>query len=433
MLSELMNRTMKISVIGLGYVGLPLAVALAKHFRVIAFDIDKEKIQDLTEGDAYRTQLDLSKDQSNNLLFTDDARSLSQAQMYFVCVPTNVFEDKTPDLSPLEQSSKLIGKYLNVGDIVVYESTVYPGCTEEICIPILEEESRLTINQDFSVGYSPERIVPGDDMHALESIVKIASASNETALNTICITYETILKNKIYKTSSIKVAEAAKVIENTQRDLNISLMNELAILLSKLDINTKEVLDAASTKWNFHRYTPGLVGGHCINVDPFYLLYKSRQVGYEPQVIAAGRHVNDSIPSYICDSLIEDLRAIDKNPSTCKVLIMGLSFKENVADYRNSKVIDLYDELKSKLHQVEVEDAWIDLKALEKSHPRIIARRDVSDENDKPYDAIIVATGHEEYHGLKEEYFINRMGVSPILYDIKGIYVDFHNLTYWTL
>ena len=435
MLSELLNGSKKISVIGLGYVGLPLAKAFANYFQVIAYDIDPAKIETLLAKDSSAQGKVLIKEQSEDLYITHDASLLSQAQMYFVCVPTDVHLDKTPDLTPLKESSKLIGQYLKKGDIVIYESTVYPGCTDEVCIPLLEKHSDLKINEDFSVGYSPERIVPGDDTHALQSIVKIASASNEVALDTICEIYEKILEHKIYRTSSIKVAEAAKVIENTQRDLNISLMNELAILLNKLDINTKEVIEAASTKWNFHKYTPGLVGGHCINVDPFYLLHKARQVGYEPQVIAAGRHVNDSIPSYISESLSDDLKLVGKDPSSCKVLIMGLSFKENVPDYRNSKVIDLYNELVCLSLSVEVEDEWIDQERLKITHPKIVIRDKGEDQKAKKgtYDAVIVATAHNEYRDLAETDFLNIMGESPILYDVKGIYSDFQNVVYWTL
>ena len=343
---DLIDKKKAISVTGLGYVGLPLALEFAKHFHVIGFDINAERVEMMNNGIDPSQELDSSAFDDTDIRFTADSSDLKEAHFHIIGVPTDIDEHQTPNLRPLLSASKSVGSALKEGDYVVYESTVYPGCTEEDCLPILENESGLSLSSDhFKLGYSPERIVPGDKVRTLTKILKIVSGSDSGATTEIENVYRHIIEAGIYKASSIKVAEAAKVIENTQRDINISLMNELAIIFDKIGIDTNEVIEAAGSKWNFHKYRPGLVGGHCIGVDPFYLMHKAKEIGHDPQVIAAGRRVNDYIPHFVAKRVVQALIEKNKNPKESKVLVMGITFKENVSDIRNSKVSNLVKEL----------------------------------------------------------------------------------------
>ncbi|WP_421796951.1 nucleotide sugar dehydrogenase [Haliscomenobacter sp.] len=430
MFTELIQKEKLIAVVGLGYVGLPLALEMAKHFRVIGFDINQERIALMQKGIDPTRELDSTAFQNVDITFTANATDLEQAHFFIVAVPTDIDEHKVPNLIPLQRASLSVGKALKPGDYVVFESTVYPGCTEEDCAPILEEHSGLKVVQDFKIGYSPERINPGDKTRTLPNILKIVSGCDDETLSTISRVYGRIIDAGIYEASTIKVAEAAKVIENIQRDLNISLVNELAIIFDKMDIDTNAVLAAAGTKWNFHRYAPGLVGGHCIGVDPYYLLHKARQLGIEPQVIAAGRRINDSMPVWVAKNLVQTLLQKGKNPSTSKVLVMGITFKEDVADIRNSKVVDLVKELMTYSIHVHIVDPC--------ASPNEVAHEyqlSLSEGTSKDYDAILVAVAHQQYKALSFEYFqsISRNGL--ILFDLKGLYPHCKSLatTYWTL
>lgn len=425
---DLLEKKKSISVIGLGYVGLPLALEFAKYFKVIGFDINEERIEMMKKFIDPSKELDKEAFYEKDIFFTSDSKDLQQAHFHVIGVPTDINEHKVPNLYPLRSATESVAKSLKKGDYVLYESTVYPGCTEEECLPILKKISGLEIGKDFKIGYSPERIVPGDKKNTLVNILKIVSGSDNEALNEISRVYKKIIKAGIYKASSIKVAEAAKVIENTQRDINISLINELALIFDKLDIDTKEVIDAAGTKWNFVKYYPGLVGGHCISVDPFYLMHKAIQVGVEPKVIAAGRSVNDTIPKYIAKRLVQFLIEKGKNPGESKVLVMGITFKENVSDIRNSKVVDLVSELMGYSINVHLTDPF--------ASPNEVAHEYGISMIDHPvgkYDAIIIAVGHEEYKIKGKEYFKEISNDELILFDIKGIMnsEDFDN--YWKL
>lgn len=422
------NATHTIAVIGLGYVGLPLALSFAKHFPVIGYDIDDAKISAMQEGVDPSKELSPEHFEDTRITFTNDATHLAKAQTYFVCVPTGLYEDQQPDLTPLELASSTIGRVLSKGDTVIFESTVFPGCTEEVCLPLLEKHSTLVAHRDFSLAYSPERIVPGDPMHSLKTVQKVVGANDELTAQRVASLYQVILDQDVYIAPSIQVAEAAKIVENIQRDINISLINELAIVFHKMGINTQEVLKAAKTKWNFHAYSPGLVGGHCINIDPFYFLYKARQLGHEPQVIAAGRNVNDSIPQFIAKALVDKLSALDKKPKDCRVLVHGITFKENVADIRHSKVIDLVHDLKDHGLQVDIIDPHADATRLEKRNNLTL-----SPAPNGPYDAVIVAVAHTAYRSLDEAYFLDLMPESPILFDVKACYATFTGLDHWTL
>ena len=377
MYQELLSKKKKLAVIGLGYVGLPIALEFAKHFSVIGFDINEERVEMMRNGIDPSKELDKSAFDETDILFTADLVDLSTASFFIVAVPTDIDHHKVPDLTPLLKASETVGKVIKKGDYVIYESTVYPGCTEEDCIPIVEQfsskkqttftiasgdffepEGNLVAGKDFKYGYSPERIVPGDKVRTLTTILKIVSGCDEESLEEISKVYGQIIKAGIHRADSVKVAEAAKVIENTQRDINISLMNELSIIFDKMNIDTKAVIEAAGTKWNFHKYHPGLVGGHCISVDPFYLMHKAKKLGLDPQVIAAGRRVNDYIPHFIAKRLVQTLIEEGKNPGDSKVLVKGITFKEDVADIRNSKVVDLVKELMDYSLNVHIVDPW---------------------------------------------------------------------------
>lgn len=431
MYQKLLDRKRKICVVGLGYVGLPIALEFAKYFDVIGFDIKEDRVQMMKNGEDPSKELDSSAFDNKTIHFTSNAEDIKEASFYVIAVPTDIDEHRVPNLRPILGASDTVGKVLSKGDYVVYESTVYPGCTEEDCLPILEELSGLKVNDDFKLGYSPERIVPGDKKRTLTKITKIVSGSDKKATKNIGKVYDHILEEGIYEASSIKVAEAAKVIENTQRDLNISLMNELSMIFDRMGIDTKEVLDAAGTKWNFLKFHPGLVGGHCISVDPYYLLHKSKQLGIDPQVIAAGRRINDKMPAFVAKRAVQQLIEKGKNPGQCKALIMGVTFKEDVADIRNSKVIDLIKELMSYSVHVHVTDHHASPNEL--AHEYGISMVDsISDD----YDAVIVAVGHKKYHGYDMDYYKSITKEDPILIDLKGIYDKDKwekSMTYWRL
>ncbi len=427
----LLAKEKKISVIGLGYVGLPLALEFAKKFSVVGFDINEQRVEMMKNGEDPSKELESEAFEDKDILFTANPDDLKQAHFHVVAVPTPIDGHNNPNLRPLLGASKTVGAILKKGDYVIYESTVYPGCTEEDCVPILEEESGLKFNRDFKVGYSPERINPGDKEHTVAKILKIVSGSDDESLEEIANVYGEVITAGIYKANGIKVAEAAKVIENTQRDLNIAFMNELSVIFDKMNIDTKSVLEAAGTKWNFLKFSPGLVGGHCIGVDPYYLLHKSKQLGYTPQIITSGRKINDEMPAHISKRLVQLLIQRGKNPGDSKVLVMGITFKENVADIRNSKVADLVKELMQFSINVHLVDPH--------ASPNEIAHEYRLTLMDKPandYDAVIVAVAHDEYKVLDMDYFKSLMNGQPIFFDLKGIYENAaanNGLTYWRL
>lgn len=429
MYEALIRKEKIVAVIGLGYVGLPLALAFAKHFRVIGFDLDPARVAMMRKQEDPSRELLAQDFMDTDIVFSSDPEDLKSAQFFIVSVPTDIDEHKVPDLSPLKNAAISIGKALKQGDYVVFESTVYPGCTEEDCLPILESTSGLKMGADFKLGYSPERINPGDKMRPLTKILKIVSGCDAEALEIISKTYGQVIEAGVYKASSIKVAEAAKVIENTQRDLNISLMNELAIIFDRMGIDTHEVIEAAATKWNFLKYYPGLVGGHCIGVDPYYLLYKAVQLGYEPQVILSGRRVNDGMPAWIAKRLIQLLTQRDKNPSMAKVLVLGITFKENVADIRNSKVAALVRELQDYAVNVHVVDPHASPNEVAHEYKLTLADK-ISD----GYDAVIVAVAHRDFLHFDSSFFLKISNEKPILMDLKGLYADVDEaIEYWRL
>ncbi|MDB5227660.1 MAG: nucleotide sugar dehydrogenase [Bacteroidota bacterium] len=418
-----------IGVIGLGYVGLPIALELAKKFKVIGFDINQSRVDMMQKQNDPSNELPQTAFRDCDITFTADTEILKKATFYIVAVPTPVDEHNVPDLNPLTKASITIGKVIKKGDYVVFESTVYPGCTEEDCVPLIEQHSGLKYKEDFKVGYSPERINPGDKLHTLTKITKIVSGCDEEALENIAAVYDAIIEPGVFKATSIKVAEAAKVIENTQRDLNIALMNELSQIFSLMNIDTSDVLEAAGTKWNFLKFQPGLVGGHCIGVDPYYLTYKSNELGYKPQIILSGRSINDGMPHYIAKKVVRSLLGKGKNPSQCRALIMGATFKENVTDIRNSKVFDLYRELQDYHVEVEMTDPFASAQEVHEEY-----NVDLKKEATGKYDVIIVAVPHDAYKQLEENYFLNLAKEDGILVDIKNLYKSkISTLSYWTL
>ncbi|MDF1868646.1 MAG: nucleotide sugar dehydrogenase [Saprospiraceae bacterium] len=430
MYKELINKEKKIAVIGLGYVGLPLALVFAKKFSVIGFDISEPRVEMMKNGIDPSKELESEAFKNKDIVFTTNPDDLKDAQFFVVAVPTPIDEHKNPNLKPVISASKTVGNALKKGDYVVFESTVYPGCTEEDCIPVMEELSGLKFNEDFKVGYSPERINPGDKERTVETILKIVSGSDEESLEEIAKVYDEVIIAGVYRASSIKVAEAAKVIENTQRDLNISLMNELAIIFDKMDIDTQEVLKAAGTKWNFLKFSPGLVGGHCIGVDPYYLVHKAKQIGYDPLVILSGRRINDGMPAFIAKRLIQKLIKKGKNPQDAKVLMMGITFKENVSDIRNSKVADLVRELMDYSINVHVCDPYASPNEVAHEYKLTLVENTSND-----YDAIVVAVAHDEYKKLNAGFFKSITTENPILMDLKGILnpSETDGLDYWKL
>ena len=414
-----MDREEKIAVIGLGYVGLPLAIEFSKKYEVIGFDISQERINNLRNGiDLTLETTSEELNNSKNLLFTSERSDLSDSNIYIVTVPTPIDDLKKPDLEPLKKASEMIGSILCNGDIVIYESTVFPGATEEFCVPILEKNSNLKFNTDFFVGYSPERINPGDKKHRLPDIRKVTSGSNKITAKKIDDLYGSIITAGTYLAESIKVAEAAKVIENTQRDINIALMNELSIIFNKLDINTYQVLEAAGTKWNFLKFSPGFVGGHCIGVDPYYLTYRSKKAGYSPKIILAGRNLNDEMASIISEEVIFELQKNKINPTKSKILILGFSFKENCPDIRNTKIIDLFKCLEKSGANVDIHDPWCDSKNVENEYNiQLNAEPKINN-----YDAVILAVPHNTFKDMGVEKIKAFGKKNSIFCDLKNVF-----------
>ena len=432
---KIVNREEKISLVGLGYVGMPIAVAFAKKVDVIGFDTNSAKIE------LYKNGIDPTNEVGNDVIanttvqFTCDETELRKAKFHIVAVPTPVNDDHTPDLTPVEGASRIVGRNLTRGSIVVYESTVYPGVTEEVCVPILEKESGMKCGVDFKVGYSPERINPGDKVHRLETIIKIVSGMDEETLDTVAKVYELVVEAGVHRAGSIKVAEAAKVIENSQRDINIAFMNELSIIFNKMGIDTRSVLEAAGTKWNFLKFVPGLVGGHCIGVDPYYLTYKAEQLGYHSQIILAGRRINDDMGKYVAENVVKKLIAADIPVKGAKIAILGFTFKENCPDTRNTKVIDIYRELQEYGITPVVADPAADDAEAKRLYG--IQFADVADVKDM--DAVILAVSHEQFKGLSVADFDRFYNGTrkKVLIDVKAMLdkPSFENAgyTYWRL
>jgi UDP-N-acetyl-D-galactosamine dehydrogenase len=408
----------KIGVIGLGYVGLPLAVEFGKRFPTLGFDIDASRVQELRAGTDRTLEVDkASLAQAGQLVYSGNLDDLRDCNVFVVTVPTPIDSAKRPDLTPLTRASETLGKVLKRGDLVVYESTVYPGCTEEVCVPILERISGLVFNADFFAGYSPERINPGDKQHRVNTIRKVTSGSTPETADFVDALYASIIDAGTYKASCIKVAEAAKVIENTQRDLNIALVNDLAILFNKLGIDTLEVLEAAGTKWNFLPFRPGLVGGHCIGVDPYYLTHKAQEVGHHPDVILAGRRTNDGMGPYIAGEVIRLMVCKGINPVGARVLMLGLAFKENCPDLRNTRVVDIIGSLKSYNATIDVHDPWVDADEAEQAY----GLRTVASPPSGAYDAIIVAVAHRQFHEMGAAGVRAFGKTDSVIYDVKYV------------
>lgn len=428
--NQLKTKQAQLAVVGLGYVGLPIALEFAKRFKVIGFDIKEERVELMRQGIDPSKELAAESFEGADITFTTDIEELRKASFYIVAVPTPIDGNNLPDLTPLLAATKTVGSVLEKGNYIVFESTVYPGCTEEDCIPILEKESGLQFNYDFKAGFSPERINPGDKVNTLTSVVKITSGGDVESADQIAKVYEEIIKPGVHRASCIKVAESAKIIENTQRDINIAFMNELSLIFNRLDINTYEVLEAAGTKWNFLKFSPGLVGGHCIGIDPYYLSFKAKAVGYHPQIIDSGRSINDSMGGYIARQVVKKVIAADKAVKTAKILIMGITFKENVSDIRNSKVVDIYKELKSfGIHQIDVIDPHAD--TCEVMHEYGF---NLVDKTKDCYDAIILAVSHKEYLNLTKDFFDSISCYNVIFVDIKGLYPHLkEHYSYWSL
>ena len=412
-------KDIKLGIIGLGYVGLPLALEFSKNRKVIGFDIKKKRIEELNSG--IDKNLESSNEELQNskkLNFTNNEEDLKYANCFIITVPTPIDELKKPDLQPLLQASEMIGKIIKKGDLIIYESTVYPGCTEEVCVPILEKFSNLKFNLDFFCGYSPERINPGDKKHTISNIKKITSGSTPKILDLIDNLYNEIIIAGTHRASSIKVAEAAKVIENTQRDINIALINELSMIFSKLNIDTKEVLDAAGSKWNFLHFKPGLVGGHCIGVDPYYLTYKAESVGHHPKIILAGREINDNMGSHVVSEMIKKMEEKKINIKNSKILIMGITFKENCSDIRNSGVKMVFERLKKYTHNIDLYDPWTDSKEIKKIYG--INSQQTLDKNN--YDGIIIAVAHKIFIEMGKIEILNLCKKNHVIYDLKYLF-----------
>lgn len=425
----LINKDKKMAVIGLGYVGLPIALEFARKVSVIGFDINSERIEKMKNKIDPSNELESSDFDGCDIQFTSDIKDLIEANFYIVAVPTPIDNGNNPDLRPILGASTTVGKVLKQGDYVVYESTVYPGCTEEDCVPVLEAESGLTYMEDFKVGYSPERINPGDKVHTLQSIMKISSGCDPESAEWIAKVYELVVTAGVHRAGSIRVAEAAKIIENTQRDVNIALINELSIIFNRMNINTYEVLEAAGTKWNFLNFKPGLVGGHCIGVDPYYLTHKAEKLGYHAQIITSGRFVNDSMGGYVAKQTVKKIIAAGKNIQTARVLIMGATFKENVSDIRNSKIVDTVRELGSFGVHVDVIDPYASPEAVMEEYGYSILEKP----NPK-YDAVIVSVNHSQYSNLEQAYFDEILTEKGVLVDVKGIYKGkVNHFEYWSL
>ena len=429
MYNNLINKKTKLSVIGLGYVGLPIALEFARKIKVVGFDIKPDRVELMKKGIDPSNELQPEAFAGTDIHFTSNQKDLAEASFHIIAVPTPTNNYNLPDLTPVLKASETVGKVLKKGDYVVYESTVYPGCTEEDCIPVLEKFSKLKCGTDFKVGFSPERINPGDQKHTLTKIVKVTSGCDAESAENIAKTYELIIEAGVFRASSIKVAESAKIIENTQRDINIAFMNELSLIFNRLGINTFEVLEAAGTKWNFLKFYPGLVGGHCIGVDPYYLSYKAKALGYHPQMIDSGRFINDSMGRYIGKQTVKKIISAGKNPTHSRALIMGITFKEDVTDIRNSKVVDIIRELTDFSVSVDVIDPGASHHEVKEEY-----EIDLKKEPTGKYDAVILAVSHRTYLDLGEKYFSALLQKDGIIVDVKGVLRGkIKNHSYWSL
>lgn len=431
--NDLINKKEMVSVIGLGYVGFPLLIELAKKYKTIGFDVNESKLADYKSGIDPTNEVGNEATKETTAAFTSNEKDLQDVLFHIVAVPTPINQDKTPNLTPIIEASKTVGRNLVKGSIVVYESTVYPGTTEEICIPILEEHSGLVFGEDFTVGYSPERINPGDKKNTLTNITKVVSGSDVETSNVIYKVYDAIIEAGIHQAPTIKVAEAAKVIENAQRDINIAFMNELSVVFNKMNIDTNAVLDAAGTKWNFLNFKPGLVGGHCIGVDPYYFMYKAEQLGYHSQIISAGRKINDEMGKHVASNTVKQLILSDQNVKGAKVAIFGVTFKENVPDIRNTKVIDIIDELKTYGVDVLVYDPVADNKEVKDIYDLdIIEKDELSDIN-----AVVLAVSHDEFENYSIDEYDQLYKDSKVMIDIKGTHnresFELSGYYYWSL
>jgi UDP-N-acetyl-D-galactosamine dehydrogenase len=428
MYQELLDKKAKLAVVGLGYVGLPIALEFARRLSVIGFDINEKRVELMRQGIDPSNELEAEAFHGTDITFTASLEELKAANFFVVAVPTPVDEHNVPDLTPVKRASETIGKVIKKGDYVVFESTVYPGCTEEDCLPIIEKLSGLKMGVDFKLGYSPERINPGDKQHTIRTVVKVAAGCDAESLEEIARTYELVVDAGVHRASSIKVAEAAKIIENTQRDLNIALMNELSIIFDKMGINTYEVLEAAGTKWNFLRFSPGLVGGHCIGVDPYYLTYKASELGYNSRVILAGRYINDNMPIYLARKVVQHIIKNVQDVKAARVLVLGATFKENVSDIRNSKVADVVKELQSFFLNVEVHDPYADSEELKHEYGF-----GLTPEIGKDYDAVIVTVCHAPYADYDDAFFTAITKPNALISDIKGLFKNnIKSRQYWS-
>ncbi|KIC95731.1 UDP-N-acetyl-D-galactosamine dehydrogenase [Flavihumibacter solisilvae] len=426
MYQELLDKKEKIAVIGLGYVGLPLALEFGRKLSVIGFDINGRRVEMMRNGIDPSKEVAPEEFNGRDIIFTDDLDVLRTAKFFIVAVPTPVDKYNVPDLKPLVGASTTVGKVLKTGDYVVYESTTYPGCTEEDCLPILEKVSGLKLGTDFKLGYSPERINPGDKKNTLRTVVKVASGSDEEALEEIAQTYELVVDAGVHRAPSIKVAEASKIVENTQRDMNIALMNELSLIFDRMGINTYDVIEAAGTKWNFLKFQPGLVGGHCIGVDPYYLTHKAASLGYQSRVIAASRYINDDMAKYLARKIIKYVLRNSDNP---RVLVKGVTFKENVSDIRNSKIVDTVQELLAFNIHVDVEDPYAEHAEVKEEYGLNLTRH-----GGKDYDAVIITVPHDEYRQHDDAYFGSITKENGVVVDLKGIYKNkIKSRLYWSL
>jgi len=426
MYKELLGKKNKLAVIGLGYVGLPIALEFAKKISVIGFDINKKRIDQIRKGIDPNKEVHADEFKNKDIVFTDELEVLKEASFYIVAVPTPIDKYNVPDLKPLVSASATIGSVLKKGDYVVFESTTYPGCTEEDCLPVIEKKSGLKMGKDFKLGYSPERINPGDKKNTLRTVVKVVSGCDDESLEEISKIYELVVDAGVHRAPSIKVAEASKIIENTQRDMNIALMNELSLIFDHIGINTYEVLEAAGTKWNFLKFKPGLVGGHCIGVDPYYLTYKAAALGYESKVITASRFINDDMAKYVARKIITHVLRLSNEP---KVLVKGVTFKENVSDIRNSKIIDTVKEMLAFSIHVDVEDPFADEEEVFEEYGLHLVKKEGTD-----YDAVVITVPHQPYIDLDGNYFATITKENAMIADLKGIIKNkIDNRKYWSL
>lgn len=429
MLEQIKSKEKKVGVIGLGYVGLPVALALAKKAAVIGFDINEERVKLMQNNIDPSKELTAEDFEGCDISFTNQLEVLKQASFFIVAVPTPVYANNVPDLTAVKKASETVGKVLKKGDYVVFESTVYPGCTEDDCLPVIEAISGLKMGIDFKLGYSPERINPGDKQHTLHNVIKVVAGCDEESLQVIADVYSLVVEAGVHKATSIKVAEACKIIENTQRDMNIALMNELSQIFDRVGINTYEVLEAAGTKWNFLKFSPGLVGGHCIGVDPYYLTYKASDLGYTSKLINTARLINDSMGRYVGEKAVQHIIATTEKVKEAKVLVMGTTFKEDVSDIRNSKVANIINHIKSHFINVDIIDPHANSEELHEEYGYHLINKIASN-----YDVVIVAVAHKDYHNLNNEYFASITNKSALIIDLKGIYRNqIQSREYWSL